>query len=218
MVESGCRTYKSRTCWAEARFALLPKDAPSTVPGEVQGEGFLQWQDLSGGGGGEDGSFPFVPPACGFPSSNTEAMVLAGRVRGAELPLPGEMQHLAGFPLHSFLPRATSPAWCFWVSSGTRLMSDGATFLSHHSTAGCHRAGAGPELPCCSSPGLAPCTVILNPLLSGVPDPTSNPGRCLWSWQELLSSRRLLPGMWAAPEQGSPGKSISVCSHPSRVA
>lgn len=139
------------------------------------------------------------------------------------------------------LPGVTSPAWCFWVSSSTRLMGDGATLLSHRSTAGWHRAGAGPELPaslpdlqhpwqgcrercqvlpapCCSSPGLAPCAAFLSPLPSGVPDPTSNPGRCPWRWQELPSCRRPLPGMWAAPEQGSPGRSISVCSHPSRAA
>lgn len=52
-------------------------------------------------------AFPFVPPACGFPCSDSEAMCW---LRGVELPLPGEMQHLSGFPLHSFLPEITSPA------------------------------------------------------------------------------------------------------------
>lgn len=49
-----------------------------------------------------DGSFPFVPPACRFLSSNIIVMVLAGWEGGLELPLPGEMQHLSGFPLRSF--------------------------------------------------------------------------------------------------------------------
>lgn len=146
--------------WQGRASSLSPEMLPAQPHGA--GRGILPWQNPSGGGG-ED-SFPFVPPACGFPSSDTEAMCW---LRGVELPLPGEMQHLSGFPLHSFLPEITSPAWCFWVSRGTYLMGVGAPLLTQH------RAGAGAGSPaslaglqgaeqgrsCCGSPGLAPCTV-----------------------------------------------------------
>jgi len=122
MSEPGCSARELRACWAGT--CLAPQRCSQHSPWRGAGRGILPWQNPSGGG--DDGSFPFVPPACRFPSSNTEAMVLAGRVGGVELPLPGEMQHLSGLPLHLFLPGVTSPACCC-SSPG---LAPGTTFLN----------------------------------------------------------------------------------------
>lgn len=167
--------------------------------------------------------------ACGFPSSNTEAMVLAGRVGGVELPLPGEMSHLSGFPPAHLPARGYFSSRLFLAFQ--QHLPDGwwgrLALSPQHCRVASGRGwtGAARERcrvgPACALLQLAwagSLHTLLNPLPSGVPDPTSNPGRCLRSRQELCSSKRPLPGMWAAPEQGSPGRSISVCSHPSRAA
>lgn len=205
---------------------MLPRDAPSTAPREMQGEAFAMAGSI--GRSRRGWLLPICPTCLRVSLLQHRSNVLAGRVGGVELPLPGEMSHLSGFPLHTFLPRVTSPAGCFWHSSSTCLMGDGVIALSlQHCRVASGRSWTGAARERCRV-GLA-CTLLqlawagsphafLNPLPSGVPDPTSNPGRCLQSRQELRSSRQPLPGMWAAPEQGSPGISISVCSHPSRAA
>lgn len=132
LSEPGCSAHESRACRAGARLASLPRDAPSTAPREVQGEGFATVG--STGRRRRERLLPICPTCLRVSLLQPEAMVLAGRVGGVELPLPGEMQHLSGFPLHLFLPRVTSPAWCFWRSSSTSLMGDGAALLSHRST------------------------------------------------------------------------------------
>lgn len=131
------------------------RDAPS--PGEVQGEGFW-WQDPSGGGGegGLKGSLLFVPPACGFPSSSQ-----GGRRRSAPA---WRNAAIVWVSPSSFLPGVPAPAWAFWgFPAGPELPSQPE--FQNPSRAGWVLPG----------PGLAGCTLFLNPLLSCSPDPTSKP-------------------------------------------
>lgn len=159
-------------------------------PRRGAGRGILPWQDPSGGGGGGlKGSLLFVPPAGGFPSSHSKAMLLAGWVGGGELSLPGEMQQSSGFPqAPSCLELLLQPEGSGVFPAGSELPSQ-LEFQKPSRAVGNGQGGS------CLAPGLFGCILILNPLLSRAPDPTSKArGVC-----------------------GARG-SCRVCSHPGRVA
>lgn len=200
MLEPECSRHKSRVPWAGA---CLAQRCFQRSPQRSAGRGIWPWQVHLGGG---DGSFSFIPPACRFPFSDAKAMVLAGRSGAA--PAWGNAAFVWVSPAQGNLSALVLPAAPGWQVTGVgdiaqppqccRVVSGRGWTGAAAVPAQPQRCRVGPACPCCSSPGLAPGTVFLSPLLNGFTDPTSNPGRCLRSRRSSCPPDNLCLG-WGQP-------------------